>query len=101
MGRDRGRRAAPSQHPVPSGCERSWTRSDLLSWLSSATATSQRCYVSAIAMETMSQVRTLAEPNTQLGRGGGGGAGGGRGGGGVVSQGLCQWERRGISLDSP
>ena len=88
MGRERGRRAAPSQHPVPSGCERSWTRSDLLSWLSSATATSQRCYVSAIAMETMSQGRTLAEPNT-------------RGGG---SQGLSLpvgKARPGISLDSP
>ena len=28
---ERGWRAAPTQHPVPSGCERSWTRSDLLS----------------------------------------------------------------------
>lgn len=58
-GRERGRRAALTQHPVPSGCERSWTRSDLLSWLSSALATSQGCYMSAVAMETMNQGHTL------------------------------------------
>lgn len=31
----------PPRHPGPSGCGRSWTRSDRLSWLSSALVTSQ------------------------------------------------------------
>lgn len=41
---ERGRRAAPIQHPVPSGYKCSWSPSDWLSWLSSALATSQGCY---------------------------------------------------------
>lgn len=57
-----GQESHPTLRPVPSGCERSWTWSDQLLWLSSALAASQGCYRECHCHGNHESGQHLAEP---------------------------------------